>query len=379
MTSLKRQGGAARAPRSLWVRGSRLAWLVKPPMVADRSTGRDNNFNLIRIFAASGVLISHAYPISLGRGAAEPLQGLLHGVTLGTLCVYAFFTISGFFITRSFTQRRDALIFLRARALRLFPALAVVLAVTVIVASSFRTGVAPAAYWAAVPEYYLRNITLFFLKYDLPGVFAENPYGPAINGSLWSLSYEVLCYLGVLGAGLLGLIDRPRFFLVCILVFSALAVGAQIFDLPFRLERLAELGLPFLIGMGFWVWRAWVPLSVPLAVALFVLAFATLPGPAPLFTTALTLALSYAVFVLGYAKIPAIAGYRRFGDYSYGMYVYAFPIQQSLAHGGITEPWLNMIIAFAATLICAIASWHLVEEPAMSWLSRGAPQKGEGR
>jgi peptidoglycan/LPS O-acetylase OafA/YrhL len=351
------------------------AWLSRPPVIADRSTGRDNNFNLIRVLAASGVLVSHAYPISLGPGAAEPLQGLL-GMTLGTLCVYVFFTISGFFIARSFAQRQSTAGFLRARALRLFPALAVVLALTVLVAAWLRTGVAASAYWAAVPEYYLRNITLFFLKYDLPGVFAENPYGPAINGSLWSLSYEVTCYLGVLAAGFLGLL-HPRGFWVCLLVFAPLAVAAPLLDLPFRLERLAELGLPFLIGMGFWAWRALVPLSAPLAVAL--LALALLPGWGPLSTPVLTLALSYAVFVLGYARIPALAGYRRFGDYSYGMYVYAFPLQQALAQGGITVPGANMTIAFAATLICAIASWHLVEKPAMAWRGRNAPQKGEGR
>jgi peptidoglycan/LPS O-acetylase OafA/YrhL len=349
--------------------------LSRPPVIADRSTGRDNNFNLIRMIAASGVLVSHSYPISLGPGAAEPLQGLL-GMTLGTVCVYVFFAISGFFIARSFVQRQSAPRFLQARALRLFPALAVVLALTVLVAAGLRSGVSAAAYWAAVPEYWLRNITLFFLKYDLPGVLAENPYGPAINGSLWSLSYEVTCYMGVLAAGLLGLL-HPRGFVVCLLAFAPLAVAAHLLDLPFRLERLAELGLPFLIGMGFWVWRAAVPLSGPLAVAL--LALALLPGWGPLSTPVLTLALSYAVFVLGYARIPAIAFYRGFGDYSYGMYVYAFPLQQALAQAGITEPGANMTIAFAATLICAIASWHLVEKPAMAWRGRGAPQKGEGR
>ena len=79
----------------------------------------------------------------------------------------------------------------------------------------------------------------------------------------------------------------------------------------------------------------------------------------------LALALSYTVFVVGYAQSPILAIYNRLGDYSYGTYVYAFPIQQLLAGFGIVAPLANMALALPATLICAVLSWHLVEAPAM--------------
>ena len=115
--------GAGRVTGSIWA----------APRIADRASGRDNNFNLLRILAALGVLVSHAYPISLGAGTPEPLSALLGDVTLGTVSVMIFFSISGFFITRSFAGRTSLARFMQARCLRLFPALIVVLIVTVLV------------------------------------------------------------------------------------------------------------------------------------------------------------------------------------------------------------------------------------------------------
>lgn len=344
------------------------------PRIADRATGRDNNFNLIRMLAASGVLVSHAWPITRGQGAEQPLQALLQGTSLGTVSVYVFFAISGFFITRSFVLRADLGAFVKARALRLFPALALVVVLTVAVLGPVFTTLPAAEYWRGVPGYALRNLTLFFLDYDLPGVFVANPYGPAINGSLWSLSYEVLCYLGVLACGVPGLLARPRAFAPCLLAFGAFYLAALGLDLHFRLERLAELGLPFVIGMGFWVWRDRVPLSWPLAGILAVAA--ALAWPTPVFLPVLVLALSHAVFVLGFARIPGLAGYNRLGDYSYGLYVYAFPVQQMMAAGGATDPFVNMLQAAPLTLACAVLSWHLVEAPALRLRQGGrlAPQ-----
>ena len=339
--------------RSLWT----------PPRIADRASGRDNNFNFLRILAATGVLISHAYPISLGAEAAEPLSVFLGDVTLGTVSVMIFFSISGFFITRSFAGRRSLGQFMQARALRLFPALIVVLIVTVLVSGLWLTTAAPNEFWRAVPEYVLRNVTLFLPLYNLPGVFGANPYGPAINGSLWTLSYEVLCYLGVVLAGLAGLLTRPRVFAVALLGFAAVYGLDMGHPLHPRIDNLLRLGLPFVIGMAFWVWRRVIPLSVP--VALILLAFAYLARQTAMIEPILALVLAYAVFVIGYAKTPMLAAYNRLGDYSYGTYVYAFPIQQMLAWFGIVDPLANIALALPATLCCAILSWHLIEAPAM--------------
>ena len=214
-----------------------------------------------------------------------------------------------------------------------------------------------------MPGYYLHNLTLFSLRYDLPGVFPDNPYGAAINGSLWTLSYEIICYVGVLVCGVMGVLRYPRAFLPLLVVFCVFYAGAMTFDLPFRLEELAKLGLPFVVGMSFWIWRAEAPLSLPLGGALAVMA--GLAWFTPFFQPFLVLALSYGVFVLGFAHIPGLAAYARLGDYSYGLYVYAFPVQQVIAFAGVTNPLVNVLLAFPMTLVCAILSWHLIEAPAL--------------
>jgi peptidoglycan/LPS O-acetylase OafA/YrhL len=314
------------------------------------------------MLAATGVLVSHAYPVSLGPNAPEPLSGLL-GIPLGTVCVMVFFSVSGFFVTRSFEHKHSLAGFLKARTLRLFPALVVVLTAIVVISALFLTTAPQRVFWPAAEEYLLHNLLLFFPKYPLPGVFEANPFGPAINGSLWTLNYEVLCYLGVVLCGGLGLLGRPSAFAAGLMPLLALYVTAQMLPLHDRIENLAQLALPFAIGMSFWVWRSIIPLSWPIAGAALVVA--VLLRTTPLFGFMLALALSYWVFVLGYAQIRPLEWYTRMGDYSYGTYVYAFPIQQLVASLGFVSPFLNVMLAFPAVLVCAILSWRFVELPAL--------------
>jgi peptidoglycan/LPS O-acetylase OafA/YrhL len=334
-------------------------------ILADVADGRENNFNLLRMIAASGVLFSHAYPISLGAGAVQPLVGILHGTALGTVCVWVFFAISGFFITQSYMRSPSPRRFLTARALRLFPGLLVVLLVTVAVGSLLTLAPLP-EFLSAVPTYLLRNLTLIQLSYDLPGVFATNTYGPAINGSLWTLIYEVLCYLAVLAAGMLGVLHRPKLFWP---VFGVLLIGLLVLvplvPLHDRITTLASLAFPFVLGTAAYIGRAHIPLSLPLAGGLAVVA--ALAYSTPAFQPLFVLALSYLTFLIGYWRSPVLQAYNRLGDYSYGMYIYAFPVQQLVASYGVTDPWLNIAISLPVTLGCAVLSWHLIEKTALSF------------
>lgn len=337
-------------------------------------TGRDNNFNLLRMLAAAGVLVSHAYPLSLGAGAKEPLARFLDGMSLGSVSVLVFFSISGFFITKSFVFSTSWKRFLAARALRLFPALFVVLAVTVLVAGLFLTAADQAAFWNAVPGYMLRNLTLFKLDYSLPGVFEGNPYGTAINGSLWTLFYEVVCYAGVFVAGLLGVLRRPRLFALCLGIAVVLCLVMPYLPTHPRFQALARLALPFAIGAGFFVWRNVIPLSMPLVFGLGLLAWVVQGSGA--FQSVFVLALSYGVFVLGYRPSTFFQRYNRLGDYSYGTYIYAFPVQQLVASSGVSDPLVNIALALPVTLFCAVLSWHLVERVALEFKPRAAAGTG---
>ena len=327
------------------------------------ASSRDNHFNLIRMIAATGVLVSHAFPISLGPGAGQPFQQTLQGAALGAVSVYVFFAISGYFIAQSFARSDDPWRFVMARILRLFPALAVVLLLTVAVSGVWLTTASPAGFWSAAPAYLARNLTLFSLKPDLPGVFVDNPFGPAINGSLWTLNYEVLCYLGVFVAGVAGLLRLGLVVTVIVIAVMAAQAAMPYVTIPSRLARLVELGLPFAIGTWLFVWRDRIVLDRRLVAAMALASVAA--WWTPLFHVVFVTALSYAVFWLGCAPAPRIARYNRLGDYSYGMYIYAFPIQQLIAWHGVTDPLWNMALAAPAALACAVASWTLIEAPAL--------------
>lgn len=158
--------------------------------------GRDNNFNLIRLVAAVAVLVSHAAPLTQGRGTPEPLARLT-GHTLGTLAVYVFFVASGFFVAGSLSRRGPAG-FALARARRILPGLAVSLLLVTFVLGPAVTTRTLADYFAApgTAAFLIRGLLPLDPLYTLPGVFADNPY-PTVEGSIWTLAYEIACYAGL--------------------------------------------------------------------------------------------------------------------------------------------------------------------------------------
>lgn len=338
--------------------------------LSDCYRDRDNNFNLIRMIAASCVLISHAWPLSGGGGGDEPLEALT-GYSLGKISVFIFFVISGFLIAKSYERQPSLFTWARARVLRLFPALIVVLVLTTLVLGPLVTDLPLSTYFSQ-PEtflYVFRNLSLAFLQFDLPGVFQTNPFSPAINGSLWTLFYEVVCYGGVLVAGLLGALGnrwRMAAGLTAFFVLYLLVNLPQLADVvPFRLARLMFLGLPFAIGTAFYVWRDRLALHPAISVGLIV-ATVLVPGGSLFYEPLFMLALSHTVFVLGYLPKGAVLNYNRLGDYSYGMYIYAFPAQQLAVHlFGPMSPVTNILLAFPVSLIFAILSWNHIERPAL--------------
>lgn len=332
---------------------------------ADVSGGRDNNFNLIRMLAATGVLVSHAWPLSLGMETPEPLETVLKGDNLGRMCVFIFFAISGFFITRSFVERRSLPDFLAARLLRLFPALAVMLALTVLVGGLGLTS-RPGEFWEVAGSYYWRELALFPAAPRLP-LFEANPAPGVVNGSLWTLPFEVLCYGGVLAVGLTGIFRSKLATVVTLGLFLLSYQLGPMVTGDAWVRYLLYLGLPFSYGATLYVLRDHVPRrgqAAGLLGACLVLA-AVVSWPYTFFLPVFILALTYGVFWLGYADTPGLRAYNRVGDYSYGMYIYAFPVQQIVAMHGATTPWMNMATALPVVLILSVLSWHLIEGPAL--------------
>lgn len=337
---------------------------MKSSVLADIETGRDNNLNLIRMLAATGVLISHAWPVSTGEINRQPLADILNGIDLGMISVFIFFAISGYLIAQSYDRDPDLKRFWLSRIMRIFPALLVVLMITALILAPLVTISEVSAVLRAAPEYIIRNFTLFSLEQRLPGVFKGNPVGGSTNIPLWTLSHELTCYFSVMILGMAGILKNPRLMLVILLAFITAYALVLYFEPQQRLVALSKLAYPFMIGVLFFVCRHWLPLNWMLGGGLVLLSL-LLHGTF-LFREIFIFSLAYNVFLVAYLPRGRIRNYNRLGDYSYGIYIYAFPIQQLVAYSGVTNPFLNILLAFPLTLTCAVLSWIFIEKPSLA-------------
>jgi peptidoglycan/LPS O-acetylase OafA/YrhL len=341
--------------------------------LGDLASIRNNNFNLIRMLAATAVLISHSYPLALGRDAIEPLSKWI-GLSLGELAVITFFCVSGFFISLSRDRAASTMDFFIARFLRIYPGLTLVLLISVLLIGALFTTLGPSEYFSSGETYgyLIHNLTLFSMKFQLPGVFENNPW-PGINGSLWTLFYEVTLYVLVGGLGAFAFYSEGckfagflTFYAALYVTFKALMLNTTLLEDFHCAEFFFTWSLPFVLGMSFYRYRDYIPHRfigfLPFA------ALAVCTWRTPYFFECFVLAWAYLIFYLGFATRPVTDRYNQLGDYSYGVYIYAFPIQEILAHlfKGI-GPVSMMLLAFPLALLAAIFSWHLIEKPAMAW------------
>ena len=354
------------------------------PTIATKYDRTRNSFTPLRLVLACMVLYAHSFAIS-GVLHRDQLYRLTDGAySMGRFAVLGFFVISGFLVTQSLAttgSRARLFAFLRKRALRIWPALIVCTLLVAFVLSGVLTRRQMSGFYSFEggwsPWWYSFDSITFNLFSNLLGwhtrvrdLFAGNPMNATTNGSLWSIRFEVSMYLILAATGAL-LRYRMR---------AIVLVGASTAVLGLILLRTAGVTLPhpeywvfkewptfidlapyFFIGGALYVFRYKVPYSVPAAVSLgfiFLLASVTKVG----FVVAL-IAIPYALLIA--AISPRFSGYeRRLGDYSYGVYIYAWPVQQTVVFlTGTGNPYSLFVMALPLTLLCAIGSWHLVERP----------------
>lgn len=293
------------------------------------------NFDVMRLSAALLVVVSHTFPL-----AGQPAFTIRGVEDLGALGVSVFFVISGYLVAASYV--RDPKSYLLKRVLRIEPGLIASLVVTVVLLS-FVTTAPQAEYWREGALYIVRNALLYPATYELPGVFEGLAMAGVVNGVLWTLRLEFTFYL-VLWA------IRARQSLVLTLLGACAAVFVVMtFTHPNwaddRVTRIiflaARNGMLFFAGAAVQLlgWRIPVWLGAGSVVAFPFL------GPLALPTAVLGLARP--------GKLPA--------DLSYGIYIYAFPLQQLLAAYG----QLNVATAVLAVVPFAVMSWFLIERPAL--------------
>jgi peptidoglycan/LPS O-acetylase OafA/YrhL len=335
------------------------------------SQGRNNNFNLIRIVAALAVLITHSYDLV---GSADPVGQSL-GMTMGSIAVDVFFITSGFLVTASLLTRQSIIEFIWARVLRIYPALLVLVVFTVFVLGVYFTTLPLSAYFTSsrTYTYLLKCSTLISsgVPFKLPGVFENNPYKSAVNGSIWTMPYEVRMYVILAAVWFVLRITRSyklKAFQLIVIIYAVLS-GLYVLAIPFyfpTINYLVKFSFMFFTGASFYVLKEHIHLS-PLLFWLIVIALAFAIGNVHLFYVTYTVSIAYLLFFMAYVPSGHIRKYNRLGDYSYGLYIWAFPVQQSVAAliPGVSVTYMIFISA-AVSILLAVISWHILERRALS-------------
>lgn len=332
---------------------------------------RDNNFDALRLSAAGAVLFSHSFLIAEGTERHEPLMMLTGGESkLGLVGVFIFFSVSGFLVTESHESTAAPLRYLAKRALRIFPGLFAALLVAAFLIGPVVTRLPLREYLGrdAVYSYVVGNTLLNLTTHELPGaLFVDNPIGLEVNGSLWTLRYEFMMYLLVLGLGLARLLRWQA-------LLPLLALGLAYPYVP-ALASLDAFGwlLPYFV-MGMLLYKLRDRGVFDGRLALLAAAGLALSIPLHHFNEGFAVFGGYLALYLARDRRLPILPATRFGDLSYGLYIYGWPAEVMVmyASGGRASWWQVFAGGLALAAVMAFLSWRLVEEPMLRLKPRGA-------
>lgn len=362
----------------------------------DAFSDRLNGLTALRMTLACVILVAHGYPLG-GRGHNLIEARFVGGIALADIALASFFIISGFFVTRSALTSSTPR-FLFRRVLRIFPGYwaCLVFCAFVVAPLAWRIEQGTLEGFFSQPEpamtFVTANALLGLEQAGVAGVFLNTPYGvlnarSILNGSLWTLPIEFAFYLVVALLSVAGILRRARV-LVPIAALGALVWFAALgtttppsahdwYHMPvvggwYNPVYIARFLFPFMVGATLAVyapsvalrhWAGWTA-TVALVLTLFVPTLKAVGG----FWIAGQLALAYVVlWIAGSAP----HWYRALGwkaDYSYGIYIYAFPVQQLLADVGLhlVGHWVFVVVTLAVVIALAMVSWHMIERPMMN-------------
>lgn len=341
---------------------------------------QNNNFDLMRLLLASIVIVAHSFPLFLGR--PEPWEALGSKHNSGTIAVMAFFVISGLLVTRSAVYSRSGLSYAISRIYRLVPGAFVCAIWMVFILGAVFTTLTLVDYFLSsrIWSFLIRNTLMMSIQYDLPGVFLENVYAGAVNGSLWSLKIEIRMYIAF---GILVFVARQfpwvlgklNYILLAVLALALIRLHVPGTPISLSPEQkpylLWTFGYYFAAGAVLYAWVDKVPRNLALSL-LFVGAAAALVNT-QYYDLALRIALPYFIHCLAFTQVKPMKLMRGIPDISYGVYIYGFPVQQGLSalYSETLGFWTLTILALLISFILGAMSWYFVEAPALRNKRRG--------
>ena len=340
--------------------------------LSDLTDNRNNNFNLLRFGAAVAVVLSHSFTLTYNEPNSIP-RGI------GYLAVNCFFIISGFLVCKS-VLHHPIKGFYKARALRIFPALIVAVLFSACLVGPMHTGLGITEYFSHSQTYQfiIKNLTLISgIENHLPDVFNDRGPDQSVNAPLWTLVFEIYLYLAL---GLVALVTvkhstkqmaDARLFNTVVTVLTLISFVLYIYTIAIErfdtrlLEHSARFASLFGIGALFFLARKKIKMSTK--VLLILIGVLLISSPYLLIHKILLYPIvAFTLIYLAYIPQGFLLKFNRLGDYSYGIYIFAYPIQQSIAtwHTDISTTGL-FFSSLTATLVIAIPCWHLIEHRAL--------------
>lgn len=351
---------------------------------------KENSFNIVRLLLAISVIYSHSYPLLIGEeGKGDLLARITNGqINFGSLAVDSFFVISGFLITQSMLNSKNYIEYFIKRCLRILPAFFIALIFSAFIIGPIVSKLSFKDYFLTIniiepTEFVLKNLTMNVTGYSwgVLDVFSNNPFPGSVNGSMWTLKHEFACYIMVMIFSFFYIFRNRTVFLVTSILSIILAVinikfNFKLFSLGQNAWILSDneynsfivLSCYFIIGALMYVYNDKIKINYRyLFLALILIVFSSKINNLKLF---MLFALPY--LLIGLCIITNIRWVTKYGDFSYGMYIYAFPIQQILVY--CFRDKMNIFTYFISssilTFMIAVISWYFIEKPALKLKSK---------
>ena len=347
--------------------------------VADKLSaahGRPAGFDYLRLLLSLSIIVIHTVDVCYGPAASiEAWESGFRPVMRAVLPM--FFALSGFLVAGSFVRCRTMVRFFGLRAIRIYPALIVEVLLSAFILGTVLTVLPLTEYFQdAKFHVYLLN-AVGDPHYELPGLFVDNPNPGLVNRQLWTVPYELGCYVSIAVLAILGGAKRHWLAPVATVGLSVVYYAATLYRSGGQISATVGpfsgplLVITFLAGVSIYLYRSRLPLNHGLGIFVGMLGFA-LGGWSALGAFLAPIPLAYFTVYLGTLDPPRFAVVRH-ADLSYGLFLYGYPIQQTIASigGWARIGWVNLSASVLVTLVVAFISWNLVEKPALElrhWL-----------